>query len=296
MGLLLGWACGRSEDDLLDIQDLEEGVDLQLDRETTYTAPNGDAVIIFQPLGFRKLRHMVLGHQEGESYAPSLLGAEEIAFTGGKAAKEFYISGDRRFVIKVIKEEEGSAFLSTGAEYLGYLYEREARGEQSLLVKIFGIYRVKSKKLGSVHVIVQEHLWPRGTTMLRKFDIKGIVGRRQREDGSTGFEENLSDFTRGKPLLVSSSTKDCFDKSLARDLSFLEKTMYVLDYSLLLGVDQVNKNLVVGIVDYCRKFSTLLMLYGATLSKTIPKDGPPAYSARFLDYCHGTMLMGVVSG
>ena len=224
------------------------------------------------------------------------MAAEEITFTGGKAAKDFFISGDRRFVIKVIKAEEGAAFQEKAAEYLTYLYEREGHGQQSLLVKIFGLYQVSSKALGSIHVIVQEHLWPQGTTMLRKFDIKGIAGRRQLEEGSTGFEDNLSDFTHGKPLLVTAASKQSFDVALARDLEFLEKTMYVLDYSLLCGVDQVNRSLVVGIVDYCRKFSTLLYLYGATLSTTIPKNGPPVYAERLSKFVQDNMLMGVVSG
>ena len=52
------------------------------------------------------------------------------------------------------------------------------------------------------------------------------------------------------PLFVREESKKLLRMSLYNDTLFLEK-MNVMDYSLLVGVDTVNQELVVGIVGKC---------------------------------------------
>ena len=55
-----------------------------------------------------------------------------------------------------------------------------------------------------------------------------------------------------KPLYILTHSRTVLRDAILRDASFLEKN-YVMDYSLLVGLD--NNLLVVGIIDYIRKFT-----------------------------------------
>ena len=60
-------------------------------------------------------------------------------------------------------------------------------------------------------------------------------------------------FTRGLPLPLSDESKRLLDAAVRRDTEFLCRAN-VVDYSLLVGVDPASGSLVVGIIDYIRRF------------------------------------------
>lgn len=75
--------------------------------------------------------------------------------------------------------------------------------------------------------------------------------------------------------------------AICRDASFLEKN-YVMDYSLLVGLDGDDNYLIVGIIDYIRKFtidkrieSYLKQVVDQTKLPTIVS--PNVYKNRFID-------------
>jgi len=83
---------------------------------------------------------------------------------------------------------------------------------------------------------------------------------RNRHVQSTGKEnevlldENMVEFIYESPLFVREYAKKVLRASLWNDTLFLAK-MNVMDYSLVMGIDEGNHELVVGIIDCIRTFT-----------------------------------------
>ena len=99
-------------------------------------------------------------------------------------------------------------------------------------------------------VLVMENLfYDRKTT--RIFDLKGSMRNRYAQStGDSGevlLDENMVDFIYESPLFVREHAKKLLRASLWNDTLFLAK-QNVMDYSLMIGIDEVKKELVVGII------------------------------------------------
>ena len=74
------------------------------------------------------------------SFVQSLSRCEEHTPSGGKSSARFWITDDRKYVLKELKEawpvSERDAFLQFAPPFIDYLLESENR--PSLLTKIFG--------------------------------------------------------------------------------------------------------------------------------------------------------------
>lgn len=99
-------------------------------------------------------------------------------------------------------------------------------------------------------VLVMENLfYDRKTT--RIFDLKGSM--RNRYTQSTGdqnevlLDENMVEFIYESPLFVREHSKKLLRASLWNDTLFLSR-QNVMDYSLMIGIDEARKELVVGII------------------------------------------------
>jgi 1-phosphatidylinositol-3-phosphate 5-kinase len=92
----------------------------------------------------------------------------------------------------------------------------------------------------------------------RIFDLKGSV--RNRHVKSTGnqaevlLDENLVQFLYESPYFIREHSKKLLRASVWNDTLFLSK-LNVMDYSLLVGIDEENHELVIGIVDFIRTFT-----------------------------------------
>lgn len=106
-------------------------------------------------------------------------------------------------------------------------------------------------------VLVMENLFYE-RKITRIFDLKGSI--RNRHVQSTGklnevlMDENLVEFIYESPLFIREHSKRLLRASVWNDTLFLSK-LNVMDYSLLVGIDQDNGELVVGIVDFIRTFT-----------------------------------------
>ena len=99
-------------------------------------------------------------------------------------------------------------------------------------------------------VLVMENLfYDRKTT--RIFDLKGSM--RNRYTHATGdqnevlLDENMVEFIYESPLFVREHSKKLLRASLWNDTLFLSR-QNVMDYSLMIGIDEAKKELVVGII------------------------------------------------
>jgi 1-phosphatidylinositol-3-phosphate 5-kinase len=68
------------------------------------------------------------------------------------------------------------------------------------------------------------------------------------------LDENLMEHIRSQPLHVDQGSERVLREGIRRDTAFLAN-LNVMDYSLLLGVDEERHELVVGIVDFIRTFT-----------------------------------------
>ena len=123
-------------------------------------------------------------------------------------------------------------------------------------------------------MILMENLWQGHTALTHTFDLKG------KHDGD--FLELLKEFPQGVPVALSS--EGFFRDAYMNDTTFLA-LLDVVDYSIVLGVDEDAGELVVGIIDYMRQFDIVKRFEGASKA-LVGGDptvrNPSAYMSRFV--------------
>jgi len=107
--------------------------------------------------------------------------------------------------------------------------------------------------------------------------------------GQTLLDDNFAALTDGGPFPLKHRAKVYFSKAVLNDTLFLSR-VNIVDYSILIGFDEANHEIVVGIIDYMRQYdfikrmervgkSTAGLLTGQTAETTIIQ--PPQYKKRF---------------
>jgi len=119
-----------------------------------------------------------------------------------------------------------------------------------------------------------------------------------REDGATGggadkkgprtlLDGDFLEETFGRPMPMHDRAKAVFHMSILNDTLFLS-IINVLDYSILVGIDEEKMELVVGIIDFMRQYDILKQMerVGKSLPMVVGSEAPtiiqpPLYKARF---------------
>jgi len=132
----------------------------------------------------------------------------------------------------------------------------------SVIAKMLGFYQIviKNPATGTEikwDVLVMENLfYDRAPT--RIFDLKGSM--RNRKIQSTGeqnevlLDENMVEFIYESPLFAREHSKKLLRAAIFNDTLFLQRND-VMDYSLMVAVDESRKELVVGIIDVVRTYT-----------------------------------------
>ncbi|KAF9951289.1 hypothetical protein BGZ70_001044 [Mortierella alpina] len=214
---------------------------------------------VYYAAEFDTLRRRCGIHQ---AYVPSLSRCTSWNANGGKSKSSFYKSKDDRFVVKQMVSSwniaEKDELLKFAPKYFEYM--EKSHDAPTVLAKIFGFYTFKIKNGDSgqvlkIDVLVMEHLFF-NQKITRTFDLKGIqdrhAGSKAAPAGATSTTLWDGDFLEGRfndRLLIYSHSKKIIRESLVNDTEFLAASN-IMDYSLLVGVDDERKELVVGIVDF----------------------------------------------
>lgn len=105
--------------------------------------------------------------------------------------------------------------------------------------------------------------------------------------GATLLDGDFLEFTAGRPLPLNDRAKAVFHMSILNDTLFLS-IINVLDYSILVGIDEEHNELVVGIIDFMRQYDILKQMerVGKSLPMVVGSEAPtiiqpPLYKARF---------------
>lgn len=183
--------------------------------------------------------------------------------TGGKSGSAFLKTLDDRFIIKELSRVELEAFVQMAPSYFSYFVQALFHGLPTVLVKIFGFYQIQvqngtsSSKSYTLDVLIMENLFYDRKTS-RIFDLKGSMRNRHVEqtgkENEVLLDENMVEYIYESPLFVRENAKKVLRASLWNDTLFLAK-MNVMDYSLVIGIDSDNQELVVGIIDCIRTFT-----------------------------------------
>ncbi|XP_043699937.1 putative 1-phosphatidylinositol-3-phosphate 5-kinase FAB1C [Telopea speciosissima] len=181
---------------------------------------------------------------------------------GGKSNVYFAKSLDERFIIKQVTKTELDSFGEFALEYFKYLTDSLTSGSPTCLAKVLGIYKVtvknsKGGKETKMDLMVMENLFFR-RSISKVYDLKGSSRSRCNPD-TTGennvlWDMNLLEALRTKPIFLGSRAKKVLERAVWNDTAFLA-SIDVMDYSLLVGVDEERKELVLGIIDYIRQYT-----------------------------------------
>ncbi|XP_015972438.1 1-phosphatidylinositol-3-phosphate 5-kinase FAB1B [Arachis duranensis] len=181
---------------------------------------------------------------------------------GGKSNVFFAKTLDDRFIIKQVTKTELESFIKFAPAYFKYLSESISTGSPTCLAKILGIYQVTSKHLKGgketkMDVLVMENLLYR-RNIRRLYDLKGSSRSRYNPD-TTGsnkvlLDQNLIESMPTSPIFVGNKAKRLLERAVWNDTAFLA-SIYVMDYSLLVGVDEDKHELVLGIIDFMRQYT-----------------------------------------
>ncbi|XWS69313.1 hypothetical protein CRYUN_Cryun04dG0168500 [Craigia yunnanensis] len=192
----------------------------------------------------------------------SLSRCQKWSAQGGKSNVYFAKSLDERFIIKQVQKTELESFDEFAPEYFKYLTDSLSSGSPTCLAKVIGIYQVSVKHLKGgketkMDLMVMENLFFR-RSISRVYDLKGSARSRYNPD-TTGtnkvlLDMNLLETLRTEPIFLGSKAKRSLERAIWNDTSFLA-SVAVMDYSLLVGVDEERKELVLGIIDFMRQYT-----------------------------------------
>ncbi|CAI0418872.1 unnamed protein product [Linum tenue] len=208
---------------------------------------------------FAALRRMCCPNEL--DFVRSLSRCKKWGAQGGKSNVFFAKTLDDRFIIKQVTKTELESFIKFAPEYFKYLSESISSRSPTCLAKILGIYQVakhlKSGKESKMDVLVMENLLFR-RNVTRLYDLKGSSRSRYNPD-STGnnkvlLDQNLIEAMPTSPIFVGNKAKRLLERAVWNDTSFLA-SIDVMDYSLLVGLDEEKHELVLGIIDFMRQYT-----------------------------------------
>jgi 1-phosphatidylinositol-3-phosphate 5-kinase len=114
---------------------------------------------------------------------------------------------------------------------------------------------------------------------------------KEAKEGEVQLDDNFHAYLQLSPLFLSEGSKRLLNASVFNDTIFLT-AINVMDYSLLVGVDEAAQRLVVGIIDYMRPYTMdkqAEFYYKSALDRVALKASheaptvipPPEYKQRF---------------
>ncbi|KAL2813550.1 hypothetical protein BJX63DRAFT_215295 [Aspergillus granulosus] len=181
---------------------------------------------------------------------------------GGKTNSLFLKTLDDRFILKSLSPIETQAFLKFAPAYFQIMSEVLFHELPSAIAKMFGFYQVIIKNPATNtefnwFLLLMENLfYDRVPT--RIFDLKGSM--RNRKVQSTGernevlLDENMVEFIYETPLFAREHSKKLLSLSVWNDTLFLGR-QNVMDYSLMIAIDESRSELVVGVIDCIRTYT-----------------------------------------
>lgn len=153
----------------------------------------------------------------------------------GRSGSKFFLSYDKRVVVKSITSEEVALLHQILQPYHEHLVTSD---NMTLLPQYLGCYRLTVNNAESYWMIMRS-VFSSSVSMHQKFDLKGSTVDRQASDKERAKSNPTLkdlDFTEsGEKISIGAEEKDRVMKTLERDVQLLQK-LNLMDYSLLVGI------------------------------------------------------------
>lgn len=197
-----------------------------------------------------------------DRFVESLSRCSKFESKGGKSKSIFLKTLDDRFILKSLSPIEVQAFFKFAPNYFAFTHQNLFRQLPSVIAKMFGLFQVQIKTPSGRDfdwfMLCMENLFY-DREPNRRYDLKGSM--RNRKIQSTGerdevlLDENLVDIIYSEtPIFVREHTKKLLKASVWNDTLFLSQNN-VMDYSLMAGFDDAEKEIIVGIIDCIRTYT-----------------------------------------
>ncbi|KAJ2624138.1 Phosphatidylinositol-4-phosphate 5-kinase [Coemansia sp. RSA 1358] len=202
----------------------------------------------YAPWVFRCIREAF--HLSTEDYLVSLTDKYILSEVGssGKSGSFFYYSQDYRFIIKTVHHTEHKFM----REILPQYYEFVRDHPNTLLSRIYGLHRIKLPQGRKVHFIVMSNILPPNKDIHAQFDLKGsLLGRELSPELASKPRACMKDknwIKMHQRLHLGPSKRHEFVKQLIKDVALLIR-LNIMDYSLLIGIHDLNKGNVAKLRD-----------------------------------------------
>jgi len=171
----------------------------------------------------------------------------------------------------------------------------------TVLAKMVGFYTIEIRNLDTgtvqskVELLVMENLFY-GRNISKTFDLKGIQGRKVKPSwrGAPGgrtsktlFDRDWIEGQQKTLMLIQPTSKAVLREAIKSDAEFLAKSN-IMDYSLLLGVDEEKKEIACGLVDTIGSYTFAKTLeykakQGLNAGKEVTVIPPAEYQERFVN-------------
>ncbi|KZV43468.1 hypothetical protein F511_09911 [Dorcoceras hygrometricum] len=129
--------------------------------------------------------------------------------------------------------------------------------DDRFIIKQVTSKHLKGGKESKMDVLVMENLLF-GRNLTRLYDLKGSSRSRYNPDSSGSnkvlLDQNLIEAMPTSPIFVGNKAKRLLERAVWNDTAFLA-SVDVMDYSLLVGVDEEKHELVLGIIDFMRQYT-----------------------------------------
>ncbi|CAF0737067.1 unnamed protein product [Didymodactylos carnosus] len=189
------------------------------------------------PLVFRAFREYWKIHDSSfrDSLSDSPIPLDQLT----KSTLPIYLSSDRRFILKCITKEDVGQIHQVLPEYHRYIVETQG---DTLLPHFYAMYRLTVDDKEN-YILVTKNVISSRLRIHAKYDVKGSTVDRSASDkekskGSPTLKDN--DFINDKRIIEIGDQKRTFMDKLKRDVNFLV-TQYLMDYSLLIGIHDIEK-------------------------------------------------------
>ncbi|KAH7433884.1 hypothetical protein KP509_07G091000 [Ceratopteris richardii] len=181
---------------------------------------------------------------------------------GGKSNVFFAKTADDRFIVKQVTKTELDSFMTFAPAYFKYISDAIGTKSPTCLAKILGIYQVTVKHVKGgreirMDMMIMENLLY-GRHVTRVYDLKGSLRSRYNADAAASdavlLDQNLLESLQTNPIYISNRAKRLLERAVWNDTAFLA-SVDVMDYSMLVGVDEGRQELVLGIIDFMRQYT-----------------------------------------
>ncbi|KAJ7249724.1 hypothetical protein B0H12DRAFT_1121540 [Mycena haematopus] len=238
-------------------------------------------------------------------FVKSLSRSANWAAEGGKSKSNFWKTADDRFIIKTLVNAWNVADLQVLIELAPsyFRYMDATANRATVLAKLIGFYTIEIRNLETGNVqskadlLVMENLFY-DQKIVKTFDLKGIQGRKVKSSASgtakdvkTLFDGEWIEGQQRTLTLVRPHSKVVLHEAIKSDAEFLAKSN-IMDYSLLLGVDQERKQIACGLVDTIGSYTFAKTLeykakQGLNSGKEVTVIPPTEYQERFVSALEG---------